>query len=93
MEFYKKTLFVVLILILTFAVMVKLIEPVIDKQINSIFSDKKFSNKITKEIINSAEEFTPEKREFYKNIVKKIYIKWKPLLEEAINEANQELKK
>ena len=44
-----------------------------------------------KEVINSTEDFTPEKRELYKNIIKKIYIKWIPLLEEARNEADREL--
>ena len=39
------------------------------------------------------EDFTPEKREFYKNIIKKIYIKWKPLIEESIKEADQEINK
>ena len=39
------------------------------------------------------EEFTEEKRIFYKDIIKKLYIKWKPLIEESITEANQELNK
>ena len=46
---------------------------------------------LKKELINSTEEFTPEKREFYKNIVKKIYIKWKPLISESIEEADKEI--
>ena len=74
-------------------VFVKMVEPVIDKQISGIFSDRKFSNKIKKELISSTENFTDEKRLFYKNIIKKIYIKWKPLIEESITEANQELNK
>ena len=91
MDFYKKILFVVIIFIFTFAIIVKIIEPVISKQINNIFSDKKFSKKITRELINSTEDFTQERREFYKNIIKKLYIKWKPLIEESISEANKEL--
>ena len=74
-------------------VFVKMVEPVIDKQISGIFSDRKFSNKIKKELISSTENFTDEKRLFYKNIIKKIYIKWKPLIEESVAEANQELNK
>jgi uncharacterized FlgJ-related protein len=74
-------------------VFVKMVDPVIDKQISGIFSDRKFSNKIKKELISSTENFTDEKRLFYKDIIKKIYIKWKPLIEESIAEANQELNK
>lgn len=91
MDFYKKILFVFIIFIFTFAIIVKITEPVISKQINNIFSDKKFSKKITRELINSTEDFTQERREFYKNIIKKLYIKWKPLIEESISEANKEL--
>ena len=72
-------------------VLVKMVEPVIDKQISGIFADRKLSNKIKKELISSTEDFTEEKRLFYKDIIKKIYIKWKPLIEESITEANQEL--
>ena len=93
MDYYKKLLFTFIVIIFSFAIMVKLIEPVIEKQISNIFADKKISKKLTKELINSTNEFTPEKREFYKQIIKKIYIKWKPLIEESIDEANQELKK
>tara|TARA_Y100000816_G_C26090950_1_gene576518 strand:+ start:1273 stop:1554 length:282 start_codon:yes stop_codon:yes gene_type:complete len=91
MDFYKKLTFSILAFIFCFAVMIKLIEPVIDRQISNIFADKKLSKKIMKEVINSTEDFTPEKRELYKNIIKKIYIKWRPVLEEAMDEANKEL--
>ena len=92
MDFYKKLTFSILAFIFCFAVMIKLVEPVIERQISNIFADKKLSKKIMKEIINSTEDFTPEKRILYKSIIKKIYIKWIPLLEEARNEANKELK-
>ena len=72
-------------------VFVKMVEPVIDKQISGIFADRKLSNKIKRELVSSTEDFTEEKRLFYKDIIKKIYIKWKPLIEESITEANQEL--
>jgi len=91
MNFYKKLTFSILAFIFCFAVMIKLVEPVIERQISNIFADKKLSKKIMKEVINSTEDFTPEKRELYKNIIKKIYIKWIPLLEEARNEADREL--
>ena len=87
MDFYKKTLFTVLIIIFTFAIMIKLIEPVIERQVGEIFADKKLSKKLAKELINSTREFTPEKREFYKSILKDIYIKWKPLLLEIKEES------
>ena len=74
-------------------VLVKMLEKIIDKQISGIFADRKLSNKIKKELISSTEEFSKEKRLFYKDIIKKIYIKWRPLIEESVNEANQELNK
>ena len=93
MDFYKKTIFIFIIIIFTFAVFVKLIEPVIEKQLSGIFSDKKFSKKLSRELISSTEEFTPEKRIFYKEIIKKLYLKWVPLIDEAKKEAELELKK
>ena len=74
-------------------VFVKMLEPIVDKQISGIFADRKLSTKIKKELISSTEEFTVEKRLFYKDIIKKIYIKWKPLIDESISEANLELNK
>ena len=93
MDFYKKTIFIFVIIIFTFAVFVKLIEPVIEKQISGVFSDKKLSKKLSRELISSTEEFTPEKRIFYKEIIKKLYLKWVPLINEAKREAELELKK
>ena len=91
MDFYKKLTFSILAFLFCFAVMIKLVEPVIERQISNIFADKKLSKKLMREIINSTEDFTPEKRELYKDIVKKIYIKWIPLLNEARLEAEEEL--
>ena len=93
MDFYKKILFVFIVLIFTFAIIIKLVGPVLERQISNIFADKKLSKKFTSELVKSTEEFTPEKKEFYKNIIKKIYIKWKPLIDESIKEADQELNK
>jgi hypothetical protein len=45
------------------------------------------------EFIKSTEEFTPEKRNLYKTLIKKIYLKWAPLLEEIRIEAREELNK
>ena len=93
MDFYKKILFIFIVLVFTFAIIIKLVEPVLERQISNIFADKKLSKKLTSELVKSTEEFTPEKKEFYKNIIKKIYIKWKPLIDESIKEADQELNK
>ena len=93
MNFYKKIIFVFLVVILTFVFFIKLIEPVIEKQMTNIFADKKLSKKLSRELISSTEEFTPEKRLFYKNIIKKLYLKWVPLIDEAKREAELELKK
>ena len=57
-----------------------------------ILSDSFFPSKIKKELESSTKDFSPEKKEFYKKIVKDTYKKWKPLIDEAINEANSELK-
>ena len=91
MDFYKKLSFSILAFIFCFAVIIKLVEPVIERQIKNIFADKKMSKKIMREFVNSTEEFTPEKRELYKNLLKKIYIKWIPLIDEAITEAQKEI--
>tara|TARA_B110000971_G_scaffold216051_1_gene250477 strand:+ start:819 stop:1100 length:282 start_codon:yes stop_codon:yes gene_type:complete len=93
MNFYKKTIFIFLVVVLSFVFFIKLIEPVIEKQMTNIFADKKLSKKLSRELISSTEEFTPEKRLFYKNIIKKLYLKWVPLIEEAKREAELELKK
>jgi hypothetical protein len=93
MNFYKKSIFVFILITFFMIVLVKMLEPIVDKQISGIFADRKLSNKIKKELITSTEEFSKEKRLFYKDIIKKIYIKWKPLIEESIEEANQELNK
>ena len=71
----------------------KLIEPVIEKQLSNIFADKNLSKKLSRELISSTEDFSPEKRVFYKNIIKKLYIKWVPLIDEAKKEAAIELNK
>ena len=82
-----------MVVVLSFVFFIKLIEPVIEKQMTNIFADKKLSKKLSRELISSTEEFTPEKRLFYKNIIKKLYLKWVPLIEEAKREAELELKK
>ena len=93
MDFYKKAIFVFILFLFFAAVFIKMIEPVIENQISSIFAERKMSNKLKKELQKSTVQFTPEKREFYKDIIKKLYIKWKPLIDESINEAESEIRK
>jgi|TARA_B100001179_G_scaffold47617_1_gene31855 F0F1-type ATP synthase membrane subunit b/b' len=93
MDFYKKAIFLFVLFLFFMAVFVKMIEPVIENQISSIFAERKMSNKLKKELQKSTEQFTPEKREFYKDIIKKLYIKWKPLIDESVNEAESEITK
>ena len=93
MDFYKKAIFVFVLFLFFMAVFVKMIEPVIENQISSILAERKMSNKLKKELQKSTEQFTPEKREFYKDIIKKLYIKWKPLIDESVNEAESEITK
>ena len=91
MDFYKKLTFSILAFIFCFAVIIKLVEPVIERQLSSIFADKKLSKKLMKEFVNSTENFTPEKRDLYKTLIKKVYLKWVPLLEEIRIEVREEL--
>ena len=93
MDFYKKAIFLFLLFLFFMVVFVKMIEPVIENQISSIFAERKMSNKLKKELQKSTEQFTPEKRDFYKDIIKKLYIKWKPLIDESVNEAESEITK
>lgn len=92
MNFYKKTIFIFSLIVLLFLIFLRLVDPIIEKNINNIFKDKKLSEKIIRELDKSVEDFTPEKREFYKKIIKQTYKKWKPLIEESLNEAKKELK-
>ena len=91
MDFYKKLTFSILAFIFCFAVMVIFVVPVIERQLSSIFADKKLSKKLMKEFVNSTENFTPEKRDLYKTLIKKVYLKWVPLLEEIRIEVREEL--
>lgn len=92
MNFYKKAIFVFVLIIFGIIVTVKSLEPVIEKQISQVFSDKKMSKKINKELLSLTEDFTPEKRDFYKKILVSVYVKWLPLIEEAKFEAEQKIK-
>ena len=91
MDFYKKAAFIFILIVFSIIIVVKSLEPVIEKQLSQIFSDRKISNKVDKELINLTEDFTPEKRIFYKKILVSIYSKWIPLFEEAKDEANKKL--
>tara|TARA_Y100000590_G_C15390240_1_gene889772 strand:- start:9 stop:290 length:282 start_codon:yes stop_codon:yes gene_type:complete len=91
MDFFKKAIFVFVLILFFMIVMIKMLEPVFEKQISNVFADRKLSTKLKEELINSTDEFTPEKRQFYKDIIKKLYIKWKPLLDESITEAKKEI--
>ena len=93
MNFYKKALFITILIFLFFVGLITVLEPVVDRQLSNIFADKKISTKLKNELLKGTKDFTPEKRAFYKNVIKKIYIKWKPLLEEAIVESNNEINK
>ena len=93
MNFYKKAAFIFVLIILGIIVAAKSLEPIIEKQLSNIFADKKMSKKINKELMGMTEDFTPEKKEFYKKIIVSLYTKWIPLFEEAKIEAYQKLNK
>ena len=71
-------------------VMIKLVEPVIERQVSNIFADKNFK-KTNERTYKFYRRFYTWKRELYKDIIKKIYIKWAILLDEIRDEANKEL--
>ena len=92
MNFFKRAIFIFVLIVFGIIITVKSVEPVIEKQLSQIFADRKMSKKINKELMNLTEDFTPEKREFYKKILVSLYTKWIPLIEEARNEADLKLK-
>lgn len=87
MDFFKKAIFIFILIILGIIITAKSIEPIIEKQLSQVFADRKISKKINKELINLTEDFTPEKREFYKKILVSLYTKWLPLIDESKKEA------
>ena len=87
MNFYKKSAFIFILIVLGIIVTAKSVEPIVEKQLSNIFADKKLSKKLNKELLNLTEDFTPEKREFYKKILISMYTKWLPLIEESKKEA------
>lgn len=93
MDFIKKSIIIFILILLFFVTLIKISEPFIKAQLSSIFEGKKFAIKIEKELNNLTTDFTPEKKEFYKTLIKKLYIKWKPLIDEAIKEAERKSKK
>ena len=92
MNFFKKASFIFILIIFGIIIIIKSVEPVIEKQLSQIFADRKMSKKINKELLNLTEDFTPEKREFYKKILVSLYTKWLPLIEEARTEAGLKIK-
>ena len=91
MNFYKKAAFIFILIVFGIIVTAKSLEPIIEKQISGIFADKKLSKKLNKELMNLTEDFTPEKREFYKKILVSLYTKWLPLIEESKQEAESKI--
>ena len=87
MDFFKKAIVIFILIILGIIITAKSIEPVIEKQLSQVFADRKMSKKINKELMNLTEDFTPEKREFYKKILVSLYTKWLPLIDESKKEA------
>lgn len=87
MDFFKKAIFIFILIMLGIIITAKSIEPIIEKQLSQVFADRKMSKKINKELMNLTEDFTPEKREFYKKILVSLYTKWLPLIDESKKEA------
>ena len=68
MNFYKKAIFIFLLFLFFMVVFIKMLEPVVNKQFSNLFAEKKLSIKLKEELISSTEDFTTEKRIFYKDI-------------------------
>ena len=45
MDFYKKAAFVFILIVFGMVVLIKSLEPVVERQISQVFSDKKMSKK------------------------------------------------
>lgn len=90
-NFYKKSIFVVILVLLVASITVKFSITLIKTEIHNIVNSKKFevyiSNQLNKKIESfSNKPLTKDEYFFYKNNLKKIYIKFKPIFEEIKKE-------
>tara|TARA_B100000767_G_C19736497_1_gene524180 strand:- start:112 stop:402 length:291 start_codon:yes stop_codon:yes gene_type:complete len=90
---YKKSFFILILSFLLVLIVVKFSLGLIKSEISSIVKSKRFEifmiNQVNDKIQNFADkDLTKEEYEFYKKNFKKIYIKYKPIFDDAIREIN-----
>lgn len=90
-SFYKKSIFVVLLILMLTVIVAKFSLNLIKSEIHNIVNSRKFeiyiSNKIDDKIENfSNRPLTQDEYLFYKDNFKKIYIKFKPIFNEIKKE-------
>ncbi len=89
----KKIIIIIIFLILFISIMTKIFEYYIEKKIKNLILDAKIAHKIEREILKTTEPINDEKKKFYKNVIKQVYLKLSPIFKEAIEEAESDLKK
>ena len=57
MNFYKKALFITLLIFIFFVGLITVLEPVVDRQLSNIFADKKISTKLKNELLKGTKDF------------------------------------
>ena len=90
-DFYKKSIFVVILVLLVSLIIAKFSVNLIKSEIHNIVNSKKFNVYMSNQFNNKIESFsnktmTKDEYSFYKNNLKKIYIKFKPVFEEIKKE-------
>ena len=90
-NFYKKSIFVVILVLLVTSIIAKFSINLIKSEIHNIVNSKKFEVYMSNQLSNKIENFsnkplTKEEYSFYKKNLKKIYIKFKPIFEEIKKE-------
>lgn len=90
-DYYKKKIFLFILIFFTSLILIKLFINFIKSEVQNIINSKKFEVFIYEQINKKLESFankqlTNEEYIFYKDNFKKIYIKYKPLFQEIYKE-------
>ena len=89
--FYKKSIFLIILTIIGFLIILKFALNTIKSEAINVINSKKFEiflfNQFNNKLQNFADKkMTEEEYKFYKENLKKIYIKYKPIFEEIKKE-------
>jgi len=90
-DYYKKKIFIFILIFFTSLILIKFFLNLVKSEIQNIINSKKFEifiyEQMNKKLDNFAnKQLTQEEYVFYKDTFKKIYIKYKPLLQEIYKE-------